>query len=194
MRYLAGGSVIFVALLFGVVQQERVMTLEREISSFEETLEGKEQTLKELEKTSEELSGKLTESYKRISELEDERELILKENEELKERLDSMIQLEATAYTSECVGCTGLTYFKGYDVRNTEFFEGMRVVAVDPNIIELGTIMTVHTPEGSFEAIAMDIGSDIQGHRLDILVSDKPRAFDFGRQLVTVELGKRWEF
>lgn len=96
---------------------------------------------------------------------------------------------EATFYTASCDGCSGITY-SGHDVRNTIYTpEGLRVIAVDPDEIALGTHVRVTMSDGSsFEAEASDIGSDIKGNRIDVLVATKEEAFKLGRQGVRVEV------
>lgn len=95
------------------------------------------------------------------------------------------ITMETTYYTADCVGCSGITAY-GYDVRGTIYAEGLRVVAVDPWLIPLGTTVYVETPYESFYAIAGDTGGAIQGNRLDILVGTYWEAITKGRHYVTV--------
>lgn len=91
------------------------------------------------------------------------------------------INVSATAYTSECEGCSGITY-TGHDVNNTTHENGMRVVAVDPNVIPLGSIVKVDSETMSFTGIASDIGGAIKGNRIDILVGSDSKANNFGVQ------------
>lgn len=98
-------------------------------------------------------------------------------------------EVEATFYTSKCNGCTGYTKYKSHDVRNTIYVEGYRVIAVDPKLIKLGTIVSVTLENGmSFEAIASDIGGDIKNNRIDVLVSTKKEAYSLGRQKAYVRI------
>lgn len=94
---------------------------------------------------------------------------------------------EATAYTSQCDGCIGITK-TGIDVRNTIYNEkGQRIIAVDPNVIPLGTLVEVRLKNGQiFVAEAADTGGAIKGKRIDILVETKKQAYQFGRQTVEV--------
>ncbi|PSL43565.1 3D (Asp-Asp-Asp) domain-containing protein [Salsuginibacillus halophilus] len=87
--------------------------------------------------------------------------------------------MEATAYTANCTGCTGITA-TGQDLNNNP---NKSVVAVDPNVIPLGS--RVHV-EGYGEAIAGDTGGAIQGNRIDLHVPTKDEAYSFGRQNVQV--------
>ena len=94
---------------------------------------------------------------------------------------------EATAYTSQCDGCIGITK-TGVDVRNTIYNEkGQRIIAVDPNVIPLGSLVEVRLENGkTFVAEAADTGGAIKGKRIDILVETKKQAYQFGRQTVEV--------
>lgn len=97
----------------------------------------------------------------------------------------SSITMEATYYNSDCVGCSGITAY-GYDVRGTIYADGYRVIAVDPWMIPLGTLVWVDTPYESFMAIAGDTGGAINGNRVDILVGSYYEAINKGRHYVTV--------
>ncbi|MBB6450682.1 3D (Asp-Asp-Asp) domain-containing protein/peptidoglycan hydrolase-like protein with peptidoglycan-binding domain [Geomicrobium halophilum] len=88
-------------------------------------------------------------------------------------------QMEATAYTANCTGCSGITA-TGIDLNNNR---DKNVVAVDPNVIPLGS--TVHV-EGYGEAVAGDTGGDINGERIDLHVPTHDEAINFGRQDVEV--------
>ena len=89
--------------------------------------------------------------------------------------------VEATAYTPYCEGCTGTTKM-GINVRlNTD----IKVIAVDPSVIPLGSKVWV---EGYGYAVAGDIGSDIKGDRIDVLVHSNIEAFKWGRKKVRVKV------
>lgn len=95
---------------------------------------------------------------------------------------------EATYYTARCDGCSGITK-TGIDVRNTIYSEsGLRVIAVDPSRIPLGSVVEVSTPYGTFKAVAGDIGGGIKGGRVDILVATKDEARSKGRHNVQVRI------
>lgn len=102
---------------------------------------------------------------------------------------DEWRSFTATAYVELCdTGCTGITR-SGYDVRGTQYYEGYRVVAVDPDVIPLGTTMTVRLASGyEFAAIAMDTGVAIKGAKIDVLVADLDGAKQFGRQAVEIRI------
>src|SRR5690625_3124717 len=65
-------------------------------------------------------------------------------------------------YTAFCSsGCTGRTA-TGYNVSNTIYYDGMRIIAVDPSVIPLGSIVEVKTQSERFRSIALDTGGKIQ--------------------------------
>lgn len=61
----------------------------------------------------------------------------------------------------------------------------MKVIAVDPKVIPLGTKVWV---EGYGTAIAGDTGGAIKGNKIDIFVADKTAAYNWGRRVVTVKI------
>ncbi|OZS77857.1 peptidoglycan-binding protein [Tetzosporium hominis] len=91
------------------------------------------------------------------------------------------LTVEATAYTAYCEGCSGTTA-TGIDLRANP---GMKVIAVDPNVIPLGSKVWV---EGYGEAIAGDTGGAIKGNKIDIFMPDQQDALNWGRQTITVKI------
>ncbi|RWZ52360.1 LysM peptidoglycan-binding domain-containing protein [Halobacillus fulvus] len=91
------------------------------------------------------------------------------------------LTMEATAYTAFCEGCSGTTY-TGIDLRANP---DQKVIAVDPDVIPLGTEVYV---EGYGKAVAGDIGGAIQGNRIDVFMPERSDALDFGRQTVEVQI------
>ncbi len=89
--------------------------------------------------------------------------------------------MTATAYTASCNGCSGITA-TGIDLNANP---NMKVIAVDPSVIPLGTKVWV---EGYGEAIAGDTGGSITGNRIDIHVPSSSEAHNFGFQTVTVKI------
>lgn len=87
--------------------------------------------------------------------------------------------MEATAYTAECTGCSGITA-TGKNLNNDR---GANVIAVDPDVIPLGSTVKV---EGMGTYEAADTGGAINNDRIDIHVPTKSDAFEFGRQDVEV--------
>lgn len=129
---------------------------------------------------------------------------VTKENEELRnknavltEAIDRLNEtawqpFEATAYTAFCdTGCIGVTK-TGIDVSNTTHHNGLRVIATDPSIVPMWSIVELRFADGSTErAIAVDTGGAIKGRRIDYLIGSKADALKFGRQQVSVKIIER---
>lgn len=95
--------------------------------------------------------------------------------------------VEATAYTPKCKGCSGITK-SGTDVRSSIRHEnGMGIIAVDPRVIPLGSIVEI---DGK-KFIADDVGGAIKGRKIDILVKTYNEAIEFGRKNVEITILKR---
>ena len=107
--------------------------------------------------------------------------------QEYKEELKSF-DMEATFYVPDCKGCSGITK-AGYNVRDTIYIKGLRVIAVDTKLIHLNSIVKVELEDGQvFKALAADIGSDIKGNRIDVLVSSEKESFKYGRQKAKITI------
>jgi 3D (Asp-Asp-Asp) domain-containing protein len=94
-----------------------------------------------------------------------------------------------TAYTADCPGCSGITY-AGLDVRDTIYTPaGLRVVAIDPDVIPIGSVVRIEFNDGrAIKAKASDIGGAIDGKDIDLLVGSRDKALRIGRQAVEVEV------
>ncbi|RYI30485.1 hypothetical protein EVU96_08715 [Bacillus infantis] len=96
------------------------------------------------------------------------------------------LYVEMTSYTAFCdTGCTGITAL-GVNVKNTIHYQGYRVIAVDPKVIPLHSIVRVETKNEVFLAYAADTGGAIKGSIIDLLVENNTVAKRNGRQLVTL--------
>lgn len=84
--------------------------------------------------------------------------------------------MEATAYTPDLGG-----YGSGYTATGTLAAPGQ--VAVDPNVIALGTKLYI---EGYGHAIATDTGGHIVGNRIDVIFDEMHQCYAFGRRDVKV--------
>lgn len=104
-----------------------------------------------------------------------------KESEEVTTVSGRQMIVTATAYTAECDGCSGIT-FTGVNLLNDR---QKKVIAVDPNVIPLGSRVFV---EGYGFATAEDIGSAIKGNRIDIHVPTKKEAYDWGVREVVITI------
>lgn len=94
---------------------------------------------------------------------------------------EKTISVTATAYTAQCEGCSGVTY-TGVDLNKDR---NAKVIAVDPNVIPLGS--EVHV-EGYGRATAADIGGAIKGNKIDIHVPTKDEAYQWGVRTVDVTI------
>lgn len=97
------------------------------------------------------------------------------------------LNMNITAYISNCSGCSGFT-FTEHDVRNTVYYQGYRVVAADTNVIPLYSIIEIKTQNRTMKGIVIDKGGLIRGHILDLLVGSYSEAVEFGRQNATVTI------
>ncbi len=93
------------------------------------------------------------------------------------------LTVESTAYTAGCDGCSGVTKM-GLDL-NT--YPDAKVIAVDPSVIPLGSIVEV---EGYGVAIAADIGGGINGKSIDVFIPNRDDALQWGRKDVRVKIIK----
>ncbi|MDG4657991.1 ubiquitin-like domain-containing protein [Ectobacillus antri] len=89
--------------------------------------------------------------------------------------------VEATAYSPYCRGCQG-TSAGGYNYKANP---NMKLIAVDPRIIPLGTKVWV---EGYGYAIAGDTGGAIKGRKIDVLMPTEAQASAWGRKRVKIRI------
>ncbi|MER2108908.1 MAG: LysM peptidoglycan-binding domain-containing protein [Solibacillus sp.] len=107
----------------------------------------------------------------------------VKANTAVSEQVAGTYTMEATAYTAYCTGCSGITA-NGTDIRENP---NLKVIAVDPNVIRLGTKVWV---EGYGEAVAADTGGAIKGNRIDVFIPNEADAYEWGRKNVEVKILK----
>lgn len=89
--------------------------------------------------------------------------------------------VESTAYTPYCNGCSGISA-AGINLRANP---NLKVIAVDPRVIPLGTKVWV---EGYGYAVAGDTGGAIKGNKIDVLMADKAQAYSWGRKKVKIRV------
>ncbi|MBD3858506.1 LysM peptidoglycan-binding domain-containing protein [Bacillus sp. 28A-2] len=87
----------------------------------------------------------------------------------------------ATAYTANDGGISGITA-TGVNLNKNP---NAKVIAVDPNVIPLGSKVYV---EGYGEAIAADTGGAIKGNKIDVHVPNKSQAKNWGVKSVKVKV------
>jgi 3D (Asp-Asp-Asp) domain-containing protein len=138
-----------------------------------------------------ELTKEITKKDAKIQALEDEIRALKKAKNPTATKTSAWRAFTMTAYTAFCAeGCTGITK-TGVDVSHSIYYEGARVIAVDPSVIALGSTVEVRLADGSsFRAKAEDVGGAIKGARLDLLVANEADAVQFGRQSVELRVIK----
>lgn len=100
-----------------------------------------------------------------------------------------VLEAESTAYTNDAAdnGSYGgrVLTATGHDVTDSIYYNGMRIIAVDPSVIPLGTVVQI---DGIGQAIALDTGGRIKGNIVDLLVDTKSEAINWGRRHITITL------
>ncbi|RDW18021.1 3D domain-containing protein [Oceanobacillus chungangensis] len=91
------------------------------------------------------------------------------------------ISVKATAYTVQSAGGSGVTA-TGINLNANP---NIKLIAVDPNVIPLGTEVYV---EGYGYAIAGDTGGAINGNKIDVYVPTNQEAFNWGVRTVNVTI------
>ncbi len=100
------------------------------------------------------------------------------QDSEVSAQEEKTIYVTATAYTPDD-STTGKTV-TGFDIWANP---NARIIAVDPNVIPLGTKVWI---EGYGEAIAADTGGAITGYKIDVLLPTTADALNWGRRTVKV--------
>lgn len=96
------------------------------------------------------------------------------------------LTMKVTAYVAMCrEGCTGITA-TGINIKNKTTHNGMRIIATDPSVIPLHSIVDVSIGGNHFKAISLDTGGAIRGNIVDFLVGSEGEARQFGVQKATV--------
>lgn len=97
---------------------------------------------------------------------------------------------EATGYYGEdsamqggfcpAVGCDKI----GFNFSQAIRYNGYRVVAVDPRVVPLWSIVEINDPGTGLhiQGVALDTGGAIKGNRIDILHENRTQAYAFGRR------------
>lgn len=89
--------------------------------------------------------------------------------------------VSSTAYTASCNGCSGITS-SGINLRANP---NVKVIAVDPQVIPLGTKVYV---EGYGYAVAADTGSAIKGYKIDVFFPSNSQAYRWGNRKVKIKI------
>lgn len=97
------------------------------------------------------------------------------------------LTFSSTAYTAYCNGCSGTTS-TGINLRTNP---DRKVVAVDPSVIPLGSVVEVkYNGKIIGQYKAADEGSAIVGRKIDIFMPDRSAALKWGRKNVQVRVIK----
>jgi 3D (Asp-Asp-Asp) domain-containing protein len=117
--------------------------------------------------------------------------------------VEEYVQPQPQVTTGYSIGIFAITYYSAYDGTqigitaggtnmaggNIYTNDGYRIIATDPSVIPLGTIVRVTTSNGeSFLAKADDTGGAVKGNKIDIAVLSASEAFTLGRGTATIEI------
>ncbi|AGI11780.1 hypothetical protein X915_gp099 [Bacillus phage vB_BanS-Tsamsa] len=185
--------------------QSKLNELDNKIKESEKVSAEKDTTINEQSKKLEEQHSQIETYQTKVEQLE--KELNFKKQKkgsdvkkkinneqpkpEVKEQKQSgrTITVEATAYTnhpSENGTYGGKVVTRtGLDISSNITYNGMGIIAVDPDVIPLNSIVQI---EGMGTYIALDTGSAIQGNRIDILMADSNQTYNWGRRNVSVTI------
>lgn len=179
----------------------KMKDIEKKFVQSEETTKKQEQQITDQTKKIEEQNSQIQNYESKISELE--KELSFKkqkkgsdvkktnniEQPKVEQSNGKTITVEATAYTnhpSENGTYGGKVVTRtGYDISSSITYNGMGIIAVDPDVIPLNSLVQI---EGLGTYIALDTGSAIQGNRIDILMADSNLTDNWGRRNVSVTI------
>lgn len=91
------------------------------------------------------------------------------------------LTMTATAYSEDCDDCSGITA-TGFNLRANP---DAKVIAVDPDVIPLGTKVYV---EGYGYATALDTGGAIKGNKIDVFIPNESEVTKWGVKQVKVQI------
>ncbi|MFB4162976.1 LysM peptidoglycan-binding domain-containing protein [Alteribacillus sp. JSM 102045] len=102
-------------------------------------------------------------------------------NQQSEQKADREMTFSSTAYTANCSGCSGVTA-TGINLKSNP---DKKVIAVDPDVIPLGTEVYV---EGYGTAVAGDTGGAVKGDKIDVFFSDRSEALQWGRKKINIKI------
>ena len=156
-----------------------------------EDLQGELNTsITDVKKLTEEVTSKDKKIKKQESQIDKlEQQLEKAEKQVLPSVSSKTLNMTVTAYQPLCTeGCTGITK-TGYDVSSTVYYQGYNIIATDPSVIPLYSIVEISLNSGrKIKAISLDTGGAIKNHIVDFLVSSESEAIQFGRQKAKVTI------
>lgn len=170
-------------------------------NSLEDSIEIKSNELKTLEmrlneevEKNKEISKQFETEKKKVLQYEAELKNSAKVSSSSSTKKGSWKTFTQTHYISFCYKCSGKTA-SGISVRNTIKYKGYSIIAVDPRIIPLGSIVQINDGTKTFKAIALDTGGKIKGNKIDLLVStnNNKLAYSLGVKKIQLSvLRKGW--
>lgn len=157
---------------------------QKDIILLQETVKNQSNKIKALEEENKKKQETINKQQKTIQKLEEDQRRHPPQISRGKIMQGKQMVVEASAYVALCrEGCTGITA-TGINVRNRTKVNGYGIVAVDPNIIPLGSIVKLN---GRYYT-AQDTGGAIKGYKIDVLVASEEEAYAFGRKKVEIEV------
>jgi 3D (Asp-Asp-Asp) domain-containing protein len=157
-----------------------------------------EKNIENIETELEKLKTVIAELKAEIASLKQEKEKAEKRAKELEEKISELketkpiepkkLKVIATAYTagSESTGKT--QEHPEYGITFSGWKADIGVIAVDPEVIPLGSIIYV---PGYGYAIALDRGDAIEGNRIDLFFNDLQKALEWGsREVEIIVIGR----
>lgn len=112
---------------------------------------------------------------------------ILKEKQASSKNKSEWMTFHATYYGSDCYKCSGISA-SGIDLRKSIYHKGYRIIATDPSVIPMWSIVEIKTPNETFKAVALDTGSKIKQKSVDILVESEKVSSQYGRHNVQLRI------
>ena len=124
-------------------------------------------------------------------EKEEEHEIIIEQAEISRGgfRFKSQMDMVATAYDLSYESCGKYPDHPEYGMTASGTKAQPGTVAVDPDVIPLGTKLYIASTDGSPDygfATALDTGSAIKGYRVDLFMEDNETAMNYGIRQVKV--------
>ena len=104
-------------------------------------------------------------------------------------RYKQVLTVTATAYDLGFESCGKRPGDRGYGITASGLYAQRGCVAVDPNVIPLGTRLYIEAPDGSWtygNAIAADTGGAVKGNKIDLFMDTYSECINFGRRSAVV--------
>lgn len=167
--------------------EKAIKGYKKQVNKYKINIENKDKKINKLNKK---LHKTESELHKQKVRLEVKRESNTRQGKvATKSTSGQQLNMTITAYTALCSeGCTGITA-TGKNITNTVTHEGMRIIATDPRVIPLYSIVQIDLKNGqSFKAISLDTGGAVKGNKIDFLMSYTGEARQFGVQQAKVTI------